>query len=80
MLPNRLKLYIADVVDDDTECQELWYIVGETYDLSFERFIEEANKTWHEYSYYFYEADDEAIENFMEYYKDESIKVGVYSL
>lgn len=78
MLPNGLKLFIADVVSEETGIQEIWYIVDETYDFALERFIEWANDVWDRYDYYFYGADNDTIENFMEYHEDEDIRVNIY--
>ena len=48
-----LKLFIADIIDDDTSEQTFWYVVGRTYDSAFKRFITEANGCYARYSYYF---------------------------
>ena len=78
MLQNGLKLFMADIIDENTNEQTFWYIVGKTYDSALKRFIKEANKTWHRYDYYFYEIeDDETIESFIEEHK--SIKADIYS-
>ena len=78
MLPDGLKLFVADVIDEETDGQEFWYVVGETYDSSLKSFLEWANEMWYRYAYYFYEADDDEIAKFMEYHEDEEIKVGIY--
>ena len=78
MLPNGLKLFVADVVDEETETQEIWYVVDETYDSALKTFIEWANEMWNIYDYYFYVADNDTIENFMEYHEAEDIKVDIY--
>ena len=78
MLPNGLKLFIADVIDSETGNQEIWYVVRETYDAALEDFIEWANETWFRYEYYFYEADQNVIEEFMEWHEDEEIEIGIY--
>lgn len=76
MLPNKLKLFIADVEDLYTKKQEFWYVVDEDYEHALGRFVEEANETWDRYGYYFFEADDDSIREFVEYY--ENIEIGVY--
>lgn len=77
MLPRGLKLFIADIVDEETQEQEDWYVVGKTYDSAFKKFVKEANKCWYRYSYYFYEVEDNSvIAEFIEYYDD--IKAGIY--
>ena len=78
MLPNGLKLFIADVVNEETGIQEIWYVVDEAYDSALESFIELANDMWNIYDYYFYEADDDTVENFMEYHEDEDIRADIY--
>ena len=78
MLPNGLKLFIADVVNEETGIQEIWYVVDEAYDSALESFIEWANDMWNIYDYYFYEADDDIVENFMEYHEDEDIRADIY--
>lgn len=78
MITNGLKLFVADIVDEETGVQEIWYVVGKTYDSSLKRFIKWANKMWYRYAYYFYEADNDTVENFMEYHKDENIKADIY--
>ena len=76
LLPNGLKLFISDIIDTETNKQTFWYIVGKTYNSALERFIKEANKIWHGYSYYFYEANEDIMEEFMERYTD--IKEDIY--
>ena len=71
-----LKLFIADVVDEETNEQTIWYVVGKTYDSAFKRFIKEANKIWYRYAYYFNEADNDAMENFLE--MNGSVEAGIY--
>ena len=71
-----LKLFIADVIDEDTNEQTIWYVVGKTYDSAFKRFIKEANKTWYRYLYYFDEADKDKIRDFIN--ETENIKAGIY--
>ena len=71
-----LKLFIADVIDEDTGDQTIWYVVGKTYDSAFKRFIKEANKTWYRYLYYFDEASDDDIRDFID--ATENIKAGIY--
>lgn len=83
MLPNGLKLFIADIVDENTGIQEIWYFVDETYDSALETFIEWANDMWDRYAYYFYEADDDTVENFLSYHVDENgivenVEAGIY--
>lgn len=77
MLPNGLKLFIVDVVDEHTGIQEYWCVVGRTYDAALKRFIKWANNTWDRYSYYFYEEEDKyAIEYFIDC--NEKIEAGIY--
>ena len=71
-----LKLFIADVIDEDTGEQTIWYVVGKTYDSAFKRFIKEANKTWRIYLYYFDEANEDRVENFIE--MNGNVKAGIY--
>lgn len=78
MLRNGLKLFIADIIDEDTNGQTFWYIVGKTYDSALKSFIKEANKTWYRYCYYFYEAGDNVIEEFVEYHGEKNIVADIY--
>jgi hypothetical protein len=71
-----LKLFVADVVDAETGDQEIWYVVDETYDSALESFIEWANEMWNRYDYYFYEADEDTLENFIEMNGD--VEAGIY--
>ena len=71
-----LKLFIADVIDEDTNEQTIWYVVGKTYNSAFKRFIKEANKTWRTYLYYFDEANKDRVENFIEL--NGNVKAGIY--
>lgn len=71
-----LKLFVADVVDEYTGIQEIWYVVDETYDSALESFIEWANEMWDRYDYYFFEADDDTVENFVEMNGD--VEAGIY--
>ena len=73
-----LKLFIADIIDDDTSKQTFWYVVGKTYDSVFKRFTKKANSIWYRYSYYFEEADEEGVEEFAEHYGVDSFKAGIY--
>ena len=74
---NELKLFRADIIDSQTKEQTLWTIVEKDYDSALKMFIEEANKTWDRYEYYFYEIEDEdIIQNFLEYYDE--IVIGIY--
>ena len=75
-LPNGLKLFVADVIDERTEEQDIWYVVGMTYDSALKRFIKWANNMYDRYAYYFDEADKYAVEDFMDRY--ENIKAGIY--
>ena len=75
-LPNGLKLFVADVIDEDTGEQELWCVAGRTRDSALKRFIKWANKTYYRYAYYFDEADKYAVEDFRDRY--ENIKAGIY--
>jgi hypothetical protein len=77
-LPNELQLFTADVIDEDTGVQEFWNIVGETYESALQMFVEWANEYWCEYTYYFYVADDDAVEDFMEWHDGEDIAIGMY--
>lgn len=77
MLPNGLRLFFADIVDDETDKQTFWYIVGKTSDSAFKRFVKEANATWYKYDYHFYEIEDEKeIRNFIDNHGN--IKAGIY--
>lgn len=77
MLPNGLKLFVADVVDEETNEQEYFYVVGKTYDSSLKRFKKWADKIWWRYAYYFNEVEDkDEIESFKDGYKN--IKAGIY--
>ena len=78
MLPNGLKLFIADIVDEDNYEEHLWCVLGRTYDSAFKRFSKEANETWATYLYYFNEADEDDIKTFIFLNKDEDIVAGVY--
>ena len=71
-----LKLFIADVIDDDTGEQTFWYVVGKTRESALKRFITEANGCYARYSYYFNEATEEEVEEFKD--RCDSIKVGIY--
>lgn len=71
-----LKLFVADVVDSETGDQEIWYVVDKTYDSALESFIEWANEMWNRYDYYFYEADEDTVENFIEMNGD--VEAGIY--
>ena len=71
-----LKLFIADIIDEEDNEQTIWYVVGKTYDSALKRFIKEANRIWNRYSYYFDEADDETVDKFIN--ENEKIRVGVY--
>ena len=73
-----LKLFIADIIDDDTTEQTFWYVVGRTYNSAFKRFITEANGCYARYSYYFDDATEEDVEDFAEHYDIESVKAGIY--
>lgn len=78
MLPKGLKLFIADIEEENTDNYTLWYVIGKTYDSAFKRFIKEANKAWDRYLYYFYEADEDTVRSFMEYHTEEDIKADIY--
>jgi hypothetical protein len=71
-----LKLFVADVVDAETGDQEIWYVVDGTYDSALESFIEWANEMWNRYDYYFYEADEDTLENFIE--MNGNVEAGIY--
>ena len=71
-----LNLFVADVIDVETGTQEIWYVVDKTYDSALEIFIEWANEMWYRYDYYFYEADDYTVENFIEMNGD--VEAGIY--
>lgn len=71
-----LKLFVADVIDVETGGQEIWYVVDGTYDSALESFIEWANEMWNRYDYYFYEADEDTVENFIEMNGD--VEAGIY--
>ena len=71
-----IKLFIADIIDDDTSEQTFWYVVGRTYESALKRFIAEANGCYARYSYYFNEATEEEVEEFKE--RCDCIKAGIY--
>ena len=71
-----LKLFIADIIDENTGDQTVWYVVGKTYDSAFKRFIKEANKMWRTYLYYFDEANEDRVKNFIE--MNGNVKAGIY--
>ena len=71
-----LKLFVADVVDAETGGQEIWYVVDDTYDSALESFIEWATDMWNRYDYYFYEADEDTLESFIEMNGD--VEAGIY--
>ena len=73
-----LKLFIADIVDDDTSEQTFWYVVGKTYESALKRFTTEANGCYPIYSYYFNEASEEYVEKFIDRYGIENFKAGIY--
>ena len=73
-----LKLFIADIIDDDTSEQTFWYVVGRTYDSALKRFITEANGCYARYSYYFNDASEESVEKFIERYGIENFNAGIY--
>ena len=75
-LPNGLKLFVADVIDERTEEQDIWYVTGMTRDSALKRFIKWANNLYDRYAYYFDEADKYAVEDFIDRY--ENIKAGIY--
>lgn len=77
MLPKNLKLFFADVIDEDTNEQYFYYVVGRNEDSAFNRFKKFANKHFYRYAYYFYEIEDEdRIENFIE--RNNEIRAGIY--
>ncbi len=76
ILPGGLHLFVADVVDEKTDKQGFWYIVGKTYISSFQKFIKWANQRWYRYAYYFYEAEEDTIKNFIN--SHENIRAGIY--
>ena len=76
ILPNGLRLFVADVIDETTGIQEIWYVVDEAYDSALESFIEWANEMWDRYDYYFYEADEDTMEDFIEMNGD--VEAGIY--
>jgi hypothetical protein len=65
-LKDGLKLFVADVIDEETGGQEFWYVVDDTHDSALKSFVEWANEVWNRYAYYFYEADEDTVENFIE--------------
>jgi hypothetical protein len=77
-LPRGLKLFIADIQNEENYEQEIWYVVGKTYDSAFKRFTKEANSIWHTYLYYFNEANEEQIERFVEELGDEVVEACIY--
>ncbi len=77
-LPRGLKLFIADIENEENYEQEIWYVVGKTYDSAFKRFTKEANSIWRTYLYYFNEANEEQIERFMKELGDEVVEACIY--
>ena len=79
-LPNNLKLFLADVIDDDTTEQEFYYVTDKDYDSALVQFKKFADKCFYRYSYYFYEVEDaDEIEEFMEYFESSNeIKADIY--
>lgn len=73
-----LKLFIADIVDEASGDNYIWYVMGRTYDSAFKRFTKEANKTWRTYLYYFDEANEDRTNNFIEWLNGKDIKAGIY--
>lgn len=69
-------IFVADVIDEDTNEQTFWYIVDRSKELALERFKEYADWTWYRYAYHFYEASEEDIEDFYETHTN--VKPGVY--
>ena len=77
MLQKGLRLFLADIIEEDTDRQIFWYVAGRTYESAFKRFTAEANKCWYSYRYYFYEVDDdEEIQEFIERHSD--IRADIY--
>ena len=76
MLPKGLHLYVADIIDVQRQQQTIWYVVAKTYNSALKRFLKEANRVWHIYEYYFFEADDEIVQDFED--SNDSIKAGIY--
>ena len=77
-LQRGLKLFIADIENEEDHDQEIWYIVGRTYESAFKRFIKQANQLWRSYLYYFNEADEEQVDRFMEELDIEAVEAGIY--
>lgn len=75
-LKDGLKLFVVDVIDEETGGQEFWYVVDDTHDSALESFVEWANEVWNRYAYYFYEADADTVENFIEINGD--VEAGIY--
>lgn len=73
-----LKLFVADIIDEDTTEQTIWYVVGRTYDSALKKFIKEANQTWRTYLYYFDEADEDTINDFIEWLDGQDVKAAIY--
>lgn len=78
MLSNGLKLFVADVIDEDTGIQKNWYVVEKTYNLAFEKFMKRAESFFYSFAYYFEEANNDEMEDFIDRYKN--IKVGIYDV
>lgn len=77
-LPRGLKLFVADIENEENYIPEIWYVVGRTYDSAFKRFTKEANNIWRTYLYYFNEANEEQIERFMKELGDKVVTAGIY--
>lgn len=77
-LPNELRLFKADVIDVDSGIQNVFYIIDKTYDSAFNKFIEYANSEWYRYEYYFFEAGEDDIKDFIERHEGEQIPIGIY--
>jgi len=77
-LPNNLKLFTVDVVDEESGFQDYFVVVEKDYDSAVKAFIEDANDRWFSYLYYVFDAEDETVADFMEYYEGKEIEAGIY--
>ena len=76
-MPKGLKLFVADIIDEDTDKQTLWFIVGQSYESALNRFIRTANKIWYRYAYHFYEVEkNDTINEFVK--RQNIIKAAIY--
>ena len=58
-LPNGLKLFFANIIDNYENWPHEWYIVGRTYESALKRCLKEANACFFSYTYDFFEVESE---------------------